>query len=273
MHPWLASLLGALVPEPERGALVRRFGGDPPRASILIGAVEFVAGLNFLYESGMAHFRAAGEAMATEFLRQAERATPSSEQAMALTLGGAVVWLAWLLRPTTWLLISIPLVGLLRSSAYLTSREAVAEPAVWALLRLRAALLRLHGASRQRVEFGAADLPDEVEPGAAGGLAVLSARPKPAWNDLVTIEIDGRFYRVALRDRVERDGRHRHRYLLEEAPEHEVIRRLLRYVPEPRRPTGPERSGAAARAQGDPEDQADRFPDSKPSAKTSPSEA
>ena len=123
MHPWLASLLGALVPEPERGALVRRFGGDPPRASLLIGAVEFVAGLNFLYESGMAHFRAAGEAMAIEFLRQAERATPSTEQAMGLTLGGAVVWLAWLLRPTTWLLISIPLVGLLRSSAYLTASE------------------------------------------------------------------------------------------------------------------------------------------------------
>jgi hypothetical protein len=231
VHPWLASLLGALVPEPERGALVRRFGGDPPRASLLIGAVEFVVGLNFLYDSGMAHFRAAGEAMATEFLRQAERATPTTEQAMGLTLGGAVVWLAWLLRPTTWLLISIPLVGLLRSSAYLTSREAVAEPAVWALLRLRSALTRLAGASRQRLEFGAADAPDEIEIADDGAVVVLSARPRPAWSELVTIEIDGRFYRVAWHDRVERDGRHRHRYRLEEAPEHEVIRRLLRYEP------------------------------------------
>lgn len=239
MHPWLASLLGALVPEPERSALVHRFGGDPPRASFLIGAIQIVAGANLLYESGMAHFRAAAEAMATEFLRQAERSTPSTGQALGLTLGGAVVWLAWLLRPTTWLVISIPLVGLLRSSAYLASRQAIAEPAVWAMLRLHAALMRLAGASRRRIEFGAADLPDEIEPGEGSGLAVLSARPKPAWNTLVTIEIDGRFYRLVLSDRVERDGRHRHRYLLEEAPEHEVIRRLLRYEP----PAAPERPG------------------------------
>ncbi|GMU65199.1 MAG: hypothetical protein AMXMBFR36_14730 [Acidobacteriota bacterium] len=238
MHPWPASLLGALLPEPERGAIVRRFGGDPPRASFLIGAVEFVAGANFLYESGIAHFRAASEAMAVEFLRQAERATPSSEEAMALTWGGAVVWLGWLLRPTTWLLVSIPLVGLVRSSAYLTAREAVAEPAVWAALRLRAALARLAGASRQRVEFGTSGAPDVVEPTAEGGFVVLSARPKPAWDDVATIEIDERFFRVAHHDQVERDGRRRHRYHLTEAPEHEVIRRLLRYPPaaDPDRP-------------------------------------
>jgi hypothetical protein len=51
----------------------------------------------------------------------------------------------------------------------------------------------------------------------------------------VTIEADGRFFRVAHHDRVESGGRHRHRYHLEEAPEHEVIRRLLRYQPPPDR--------------------------------------
>ena len=62
-----------------------------------------------------------------------------------------------------------------------------------------------------------------------GGCSVLSCHPKPDWNPRVTIEIDGRFYRL-LRTEERQDGPWWvHAYVLGDYPENEVIRALVRY--------------------------------------------
>jgi hypothetical protein len=226
---WLASLLAALLPEPERGALVRRHGGDPPRASMLVGATQFVLGARLVHDSVMSHLRRGAEAMSVEFLRLAETRQVRGEEALGLTWGGAVLWLDWLLRPTSWLLLSLPVVGLLRAAAYLGPREAIAEPSVWAAARIVRAARRALGAASVRAEFGDAAAPDEVSVEGDAVLLVHTARPRAEWNDAVTIEVDGRFFRVARHDEVHLHGRRRHRYRLAAAGEHDVIRRLLRY--------------------------------------------
>jgi hypothetical protein len=62
-------------------------------------------------------------------------------------------------------------------------------------------------------------------------LLVRTARPKREWRDGVTVEVAGSFYRVAARDLADGPAGRRHRYRLAPAPEHEVIRRLVRYAP------------------------------------------
>lgn len=230
---WLASLLGALLPEPERSALARRHGGDAPRASMLLGAAQFVLGARLVHDDVMSFLRRGAEAMTTEFMRLAETRQVTSEEALGLTWGGSVVWLHWLLRPTSWLLLSIPAVGLLRAAAYLGPREAIAEPSVWAVARLLRLGRRLVGAASERAEFGDAAALDEVVAEGAAILLVHAARPRPEWNDAVTIECGGRYFRVARHDEVHLHGVRRHRYRLVEAGEHDVIRRLLSYRPPP----------------------------------------
>jgi hypothetical protein len=144
-----------------------------------------------------------------------------------------MLWLGWLARPGSWLLLSVPLVGLLRLVSYLTVGQAVAEPAVWAGARLVGTVRRAAGRARERAEYGAAESPDQVEPGEGRELVVLTARPRPEWSDGATIGVGERFYCVAERDEVVAAGRRRHRFRLVEAPEHEVIRRYLRYDPPP----------------------------------------
>ena len=229
MPGWLASLIGALLPDPERSAFARRWGGRPAPASMLLGIVEFVGGVKLVYESAMSYLEAVSAQMVAEYLRQADQRSIGAAETLGLTWGGAVVWVTWLLHPTSWLLLSIPAVGLARSSAYLTVGEAFGEPLAWAALRFVEALRRLRDRAAERALFGSAVTPDEIETDEDGNLLVHTARPCAEWNDAVTIEIAERFYRMTRHDQVERAGARRHRYRLVEAPEHEVIRRLLRY--------------------------------------------
>ncbi len=73
--------------------------------------------------------------------------------------------------------------------------------------------------------------PDRVvlEPGY--DLAVLSCRPKPDWNERVTIEIAGRFYRLCRVEERRDGGRWVHAHCLKEAGPHEVFRGFVRYEP------------------------------------------
>jgi hypothetical protein len=108
------------------------------------------------------------------------------------------------------------------------NQEASGEPLVWAGLRLAQRLRQGAGTSRDRLRFGP-ERPDRVEAGPDGGLTVLSCRPKPDWNPRVTIEVDGRFYRL-LRTEERQDGPWWiHAYVLGEQSENEVIRALVRY--------------------------------------------
>lgn len=232
MPPLLASLLGALLPAPERDALARRHGGDAARASGLLGAIEFVVGLDLLYDSSMAWFHSVTNEVTDAFLQVAARNSLSSGDTLGFTWSGAVIWFYWLLRPATWLLLSVPAVGLLRAAAFLTTRQPVAEPAVWAAVRLVQFARRALAAGSELVEFGLAAQPDEVEVD-ADDLLVYTPRLRPEWIPTATIEVAGRFYRVAELDETSRRSGRRHRYRLAPAGEHDVIRRLVRYEPPP----------------------------------------
>ena len=224
-----ASIAGALLPEPQRSALERRWGGDAPLVSFLLGIVEFIGGALWFYESAMGVLRPMADAIATEYLAQADQRTVGAEETLGFTWGGALLWVFWLIRPTTWFIISVPIVGLLRVAAFMTTRTSIAEPLVWALVRLVTLGRERADRARERAQFGAADEPDDVEAEGANELFVYTPRSRPVWTEGATIDVAGRYYRVTGLDFVERAGRRRFRYRLTEAGEHEVIRRYVAY--------------------------------------------
>ena len=231
MRSVLGSLLGALLPEPQRSAVERRLGGDAALASFLLGVGEFLVGTRLLVGNALTQLYAMADELATAYLAEAERRTVGPQETIGFTWGGAVLWLFWLSRPSTWVLISIPLVGLLRVVSFLTTRQPIAEPSIWALVRLVAFGQRYAAATRERADFGPAEEPDEVEAEGDQELLVYTARQRPEWSDASTIEVVGRFYRLAQLDTVARAGRRRYRYRLAETGEHDLIRRYLRYDP------------------------------------------
>lgn len=222
----LLGLLAALLPEAERDALVRR-GAEPLVWSVLLGLVEFFAGGSMLVADAIAYFQPLADQAAARILEldpQQIRANPSVGHV------GAVIWLAWLSEPFTWLLASMALTGVARLVSFGVTRDVFGEPLVWLAVRIGQAAGRFLRGSRDKLRFGP-ERPDRLmrEPG--GSLVVLSYEPKPDWNERVTIEIDERFYRLR---RVEerQDGTWwAYAHLLDEAPPNEIIRALTRYIP------------------------------------------
>lgn len=222
----LLDLLAALLPAAEREALVRR-GAEPLLWSVLLGLAELFLGTSLLISDAIAWFQPLSDTVAGQIMEMDPRALAGRPEVGHV---GAVIWLSWMLRPFTWLLASVGLVGMARLVAFGVSREVVGEPLVWAAVRITQAAGRTLSGSRDLLRFGP-ERPDRVihEPG--GDLVVLSCRPKPDWNERVTIEIDERFYRLR---RVEerQDGTWwAYAHLLRESPDNEIIRALIRYDP------------------------------------------
>lgn len=226
----LLDLFAALLPSPERDELVRR-GAEPLVWSVVLGLAEFLLGGPLLIFNGISSFQEMANANATFVLEKMDpQALSSAANRMAVTANGPILWLTWAARPTTWLLASIPLVGIARLVAFGVNHDSVGEPLVWLPLRIWQLVRRRLAASRDLLRFGP-ERPDRLlrEPGC--DWVVLSCRPKPDWNERVTIEIGERFYRLH-RAEERQDGSFRaHAYLLREAPDNEIIRALIRYEP------------------------------------------
>lgn len=222
----LLGLLAAILPAVERDELVRR-GAEPLAWSVLLGLAELFLGGALLVSDAIAYFQPLADEAAARILEidpRELRANPAYGHV------GAVIWLAWLTEPFTWLLSGVAVTGVARLVAFGVSREVVGEPLVWLAVRIGQAAGRLLRGSRDKLRFGP-ERPDRVirEPGS--DLVVLSYAPKPDWNERVTIEIGERFYRLR---RVEerQDGTWwAYAYLLQEAPDNEIIRALVRYIP------------------------------------------
>ena len=137
-------------------------------------------------------------------------------------LSGVRNGVQWMTRPWTWFLFMLPAVGIVRMVTWWVNQEASGEPLVWAGLRISQHLNRRLEAAREIQRYGP-ERPDRVktEP---DGLTVLSCRPKPAWNPRVTIEVDGRFYRLLKIEERQLGSWWVHAYVLGEYPENEVIR-------------------------------------------------
>jgi hypothetical protein len=225
----LLDLLAALLPAAEREALVRR-GAEPLGWSILLGLVEFFLGGSLLVADALAFFPPRADAAASRLLEIAEMTPQEIRAHPEVGHVGAVIWLDWTLRPFTWLLASVAVVGVARLVAFGVSREVVGEPLVWLPVRAAQAVGRLLQGSRDLLRFGP-ERPDRVVRGPGGGLVVSSCRPKPDWNERITIEIDERFYRLR-RIEERQDGTWWvYAHLLQEAAPNEIIRGLIRYTP------------------------------------------
>lgn len=223
----LLDLLAALLPAQEREALVRR-GAEPLVWSVLLGLVEFFVGGSLLVSDAMAYFQPLADDAARQIMEMDPRQLAASPENKAIGHVGAMIWLMWVLRPWTWLLASLPLVGIARLAAFGVTREVVGEPLVWAAVRTAQALRRLLHGSQDLLRFGP-ERPDRLlqEPGS--DLVVLSARPKPEWNERVTIEIDERFYRLRRMEERQDGTWWAYAYLLRETEPNEIIRALVRY--------------------------------------------
>jgi hypothetical protein len=219
-------LLAALLPAAERDDLVRR-GAEPLVWSVLLGVVEFFLGGALLVSNAISYFQPLADQAAARILEidpRELRAHPAFGHV------GAVIWLSWLTEPFTWLLASVVLTGVSRLVAFGVSRDVVGEPLVWLAVRIGQAAQRAIRGSRDKLRFGP-ERPDRILQEPEGSLTILSCQPKPDWNERVTIEINERFYR--LRYSAERqDGTWwAHAYVLDEAPDNEIIRALIRYIP------------------------------------------
>lgn len=246
----LLDLLAALLPAPEREALIRRSDADPALCSLLLGLIELFWGARVLLANAFATYDALTAGMAGYLVDKVDPHQLNSFDAkLAVFWSGSLVWLAWLLRPKTWLLISLPAVGVARLIAFAISRESIGEPLVWLGLRAAGLVRRAGQAAGERRHFGP-ERPDRLlrEPGC--DLLVLSCRPKPEWNELVTIAVGDRFYRVRGVDERPDRGFHAHAYRLHEAGQNEVLRGLLHYQPPGPLPPGlppPQTAGSATK--------------------------
>jgi hypothetical protein len=228
MRDLFFGFIAAFLPAPERDAFARRHGVDPAVWSLFLGLTEFLVGGAVLVSNGLDFFRSVAERNATMFIDTVESATMSQEELTGYMLSGLANWFEWLAQPWTWLLFMIPAVGVVRMVTWWVNSEASGEPLVWAGLRLAQRLRRQAETSRDRLRYGP-ERPDRVEAGPDGGLTILSCRPKPLWNPRVTIEVDGRFYRL-LRTEERPDGAlWVHAFVLGEYPDNEVIRALIRF--------------------------------------------
>ena len=226
MHDLLLGLIAALLPAPERGDFARRNGVDPSGWSGLVGLAELFVGGSVVVSNGLAHFqRLANENAA--LLMEVDPSKLTAEGRYAYVNSGPLLVLHWLAEPWTWVLISIPLVGIVRLVAYGVNREAVGEPVVWAGVRLSQLLRRRLERSRDLLRYGP-ERPDRIV-ASPGGLTILSCRSKPDWNPLVTIEVHERFYRLLRKEERQAGQWWVYAYVLGEIPESEVIRYLIRY--------------------------------------------
>jgi hypothetical protein len=227
MRDFLYGLIAALLPAPERDDFARRQGVDPAGPSGLLGLAEFFGGCAALVSSALTFFQTVADRNATIFVDLMENQRLTDAEKVSYGLSGVAIWVQWVTQPLTWLLIMLPIVGVVRMATWWLNQEATGEPLVWAGLRIVQRLQRRAEASRDLLRYGP-ERPDRLETG-PDGLTVLSCRPKPDWNPRVTIEIDGRFFRL-LRTEERQDGSWWiHAYVLGDFSENEVIRALVRY--------------------------------------------
>jgi hypothetical protein len=228
MQDFLFGLIAALLPAPERDDFVRRHGVEPAGISGLLGLAEFLGGGGALVANGLDFFQRVAERNATIFVNLMENQELTDAEKVSYGLSGVAIWVQWMTRPWTWFLFMLPAVGMVRMLTWWMNQEAAGEPLVWAGLRLARFWRRRTEDLRLRRRYGP-ERPDRVQAGPDGGLVVLACRPKPAWNPLIAIEVDGHLYRL-LKTEERPDGPWwTHAYALGAYPETEVIRGLVRY--------------------------------------------
>ena len=224
----LAGVLSALLPTAPREAMARRFGVDPPFWSGVLGVVEALGGGLWLVGDYLRRVRGLVDQGVDAAFAAGFEEHPADT--LAVMWSGSFAWLRWLTSPLVLFVLLSAITGAVRLVSFGLNREAVGEPLVWLGWRAWRGVRRSGLAAEHAVRFGPAR-PDRVLPTDDGGLIVLTSAPRPEWNELVTIEVDDRFFRLA------EVGEHRdggllwHSYRWREEDPSAVIRALVLYEP------------------------------------------
>ncbi|MFQ5743682.1 MAG: gamma-glutamylcyclotransferase family protein [Acidobacteriota bacterium] len=213
----VATLLVIVLPAPERDRIARQYGINAARWSFAFGIVEGLVGMGLYLIVGLAYLTGA-----TGRLTEALLAMDPFASRGSITLGGIMGWFGWHMQPICWLFIMAAVTGFVRTVSFLLVQQPVAEPVVWAGVRLYGAARRARRRSVRQRQLGP-DRPDRIFV-EGDHLVILSAREKPGWEEDSTIQIEDRFFRLTGTD--ERpDGRWRAIvYTLEELEESELPR-------------------------------------------------
>lgn len=224
---WLTAVAVSLLPE--RSKARPRFSPYAwPAAHVVSGTVQallaaatFVVGM-IVYVSRFAH------GPGWEFLSNQPTTTHREWFAM-----GALGFLSYLVRPTSWLLLFLYAEGLVRILEATLSERMVGSALVAVPWRLAAWLDRRSRRARLAELLGP-PRPDEVvlpESSRFGMLEIFSREEKP-WSEVQVIRYAGAFYRLAEKRLVERGAWHWWRYRLHPIEEREVLRgAILPYDP------------------------------------------
>lgn len=138
---------------------------------------------------------------------------------------GALGYLVYLTRPTTWLLLYCFAEGVVRALEAAFSGRHIGLGAVWLAWQLGRQTRR--GVRRRRLDsLLGPSRPDEIvvlPPGRTVALEVFTVEEKP-WSDTQVVELDGGFFELAARQLVRRGRWHAWRYQFLPLGDNEVIR-------------------------------------------------
>lgn len=162
---------------------------------------------------------------------------------------GALGYLAYLLRPTTWLLLYCFAEGVVRAYEAAFWGRHLGLGAVWLGWQLGRWTRR--GVRRRRLDvLLGPKRPDQIvvlPPGGTVALEVLTVEDKP-WSDTQVVELDGAFYELTGRELVRRGRWHWWRYRFLPLGDNEVIRGAVVRLSASLGPPGDDRARADAGA-------------------------
>ena len=219
----LLGFWSALLPASERERLQERIDNDVP----VVGAswalaVAQIALIPLWSLVGLSYARVVAGIQADAIL--GTPAPPLFIEAMLGSVGLGM--LAFLFSPLGLLLEYMIVTGVVRVAGLVASDRPTGDPIVTLLAWLR----RLAGdeiRQRRRLRTLGPWRPDRILPDGRG-LLVLSARDKPDWDDRVTIEHGGKFYRLVRREDRPHDRWIDVTYVLRRQQKGELIRTLVR---------------------------------------------
>ncbi len=220
----LSSVLLSFLPQRWRRRWTASYEVELVRGAFISGLLQFGVCIVVLIVRYLFFIDARMKAIAATLVAQGREAVMADR---AFQYGaGAFAMVEYLIHPLTLLLIYFLIEGLVRFSAALIGDEVVGTMP-----------LHLVALTHERYSRAAAEralgprIPDEVRPGDGRDcdLRVLSCRPKPAWDRLMTVSYQDTLYEIA--DRSEGAPPRPYVYLLRLKPQHKVVRGLHRYDP------------------------------------------
>ena len=222
MRRLLLGLWSALLPASEREPLQERLDYDVPTlaASWALAAAQLSL-IPVWALTGLAYAREVTGVQASSILATGRPPTFTEAMLASIVLGP----LAFLVSPLGLLLEYVILTGVVRLAGLVASDRATGDPLLTLLAWLRRGAIA-ETRRRRRLRALGPWRPDRIVQ-LDTGLVVLSSRDKPDWNERVTIEYRGVFYRLVRREDRAHDRWVDVAHVLRKQQPGELIRRLV----------------------------------------------